>query len=614
MPFLISTTARSASAFIESSRARAVGPARIPRERWSHVTCKGWSLAVAEPSRHLLWHGSTIDAPASSRPNSPEPLFLIALDGFIANAASLNADLPRHSSGPIDELELIARLLEARGPGALDELDGNHALCVIDLASGTVLAQRDRLGGRALYWSQTGDRSALATNSACLAALNDRPAAENEGFAARFLAFEYQHETAASAFAGVHELLPWQRLQISSAGAECSDRGAALNPSFPEHSDRDWIDLFLDRLGGSVQANIGDGGDVAIMLSGGLDSGPTAVLAHEQLSGTGRKLKPVSWTLPGHPRADEARWIQRLCAHLDLPLEAFEGDALQPFDDLSTDAISPDLPFYNAFRPLINRCYQLAAALDCRVLLNGNAGDLIYPPRSLFLIDQWRRLGLSGTAQSVREILRAGGLRGLLRDPAVRHPIGRRLPFRWRKNNDTPWMTAKAKTLLEDRENLQPPGIDSHPYPDYARQLLGRRMTFGRAQENNFAHVHGVERRDPFHSRPLVELMLQMPFNLSYRERQDKWIMRQAMIGRMPESLRRKPRTGRLNSFFDTGFERNRPRIHSFLLDSNRSWQAWVEPDYVRRALSQGHPTAREKMVVNQCIGYALWRKYWEES
>ncbi|AKS42744.1 asparagine synthase-related protein [Wenzhouxiangella marina] len=612
MPFLLLERARFAEGPNESSWTSSLAPTRIPADRWSRVTSADWTLAVAPPARCLLWRDSIAAAPPSETRHS-EPRFLIAFDGFLSNAASLRDGVAGHASGPIDELELIARLLEAGGPAALDRLDGNYALCVIDPAANTVLAQRDRLGGRALYWSQTGHRRALATNSASLATLNGRPAAENEGFAARFLAFDYQRETSESAFAGVHELLPWQRLSMTSAGAELSDRDTRLNLDLPDHSDREWIDLFLSRFRSSVEANLGGHDDVAIMLSGGLDSGPTAVLAQERLTGTGRSLRPVSWTLPSHPRANEARWIERICQHLEIPLNAFEGDALQPFDELSTAAISPDLPFYNAFRPLIQRCYELAAALDCRVILNGNAGDLIYPPRSLLLIDQWRRFGLSGVARSLKEIIQVGGLRGLLRDPAVRHPIGRRLPFR-RQRNATPWLTPRANRLLEDREGLQPPGVDRHAYPDYARQLLGRRMSFGRAQENNFAHMHGIERRDPFHNQPLVELMLQMPFDLSFREGYDKWIMRQAMIGKMPEVLRKKPRTGRLNSFFETGFSNNRSRIHGFLFESNRSWQAYVEPDYIDRALSRQKASAREQMVVNQCIGYALWRDYWEKA
>ena len=75
-------------------------------------------------------------------------------------------------------------------------------------------------------------------------------------------------------------------------------------------------------------------------------------------------------------------------------------------------------------------------------------------------------------------------------------------------------------------------------------------MTSGRCHEQYFADLHGIERRDPFHDESLVGFMLKAPASFSVREGRTKWIMREAMRGRLPDEFRLKQRTGLLNSYF----------------------------------------------------------------
>ena len=93
------------------------------------------------------------------------------------------------------------------------------------------------------------------------------------------------------------------------------------------------------------------------------------------------------------------------------------------------------------------------------------------------------------------------------------------------------------------------------------------RMPGQMTHENLFSQRYGVERRDPFQNEALVKLMLEMPVSMSFRDGMDKWVMREAMRGRMPEKLRTKGRTGLLNSFLQMGFERNREKLKRFLLE-----------------------------------------------
>ncbi len=604
MPFLLFNKRILSRSSTDQILARTSEPTGISAHHWSVADCGDWRLFIATPSRYL---DCTPDNGA--RPLSARAGLLIVLDGFLANTTLQRNSINHDSSHRVSDLDLIKALFLHGGADALDSLQGSFALCIVELESGRVIARRDRLGARGLYWRQSSGSGALATNSASLALLSESQAMENPLFIAQCMAFQFHRETSDSAFSGVHELQPWQQLELSPDHVHRTTRNETLLKAETYSSTEDWVDAFSCHFENTIQSNLGQSGPVAVMLSGGLDSGSMAVMANRAMAGTGRRIHPVSWMLPSYPDADETRWIQRLCRYLDIDLEAFNGDQLIPYDNLGSEMISPDLPFHNPFRPLKLRCYEMAQRLGCDIILNGNAGDQLYPPRRLLLPDQWRRLGLKGFMITLGQIVQHAGVRALPMDPALRHPVGKLLRFRNRK---PAWLTTQAWRKLADIEETDPPEISRHPCPDYARQLLGRRMTFGRAQENNFAHRYGIERRDPFHSQEMVQLMLDMPFDLSSRDGYSKWIMRQAMIGKMPESLRTKPRTGLLNSFAFDGFNRNRGKIHDLLFQPGRHWRLYVEPAYVEQALKRTETSSRERLVVNQCIGYTLWREYWE--
>ena len=536
---------------------------------------------------------------------------VVAFDGFLSDIESLRAELPSGFVAATAAAEIVAQLYLAFGPERLDRLTGHYALCVIDERSCSVRAWRDRLGGRALYWTRSGNGIALATNSACLARLKPATFHEETRFIARRLSLQSNRDAELTAFSGVREVLPGERLSYVNGKLARNRRPFTLGHVQPDLSVDGWVERFGETLGQSVTDTLGETGAVAVMLSGGLDSGPMALLAQQQLAVTERELIATSWFLPQHPQADESRWIQLLCRELGLPLHAFDGEQLPAYGDLDCGVISPEVPAYNPYRGLINHCYASAAAAGCSVILNGNAGDHLYPPWRLFLIDQWRRRGLRAVAATLTAIRRARGWRALLQDRAVRHPIGRLLPYR-RRPPPPHWLTPWAAEQLAEPSLPWPPEADEHPFPDYARQLLGRPMTFGRAQENNTVHAYGLERRDAYHNEAFVRLMLEMPFDLSFRAGQDKWIMRRIMIGRLPEPLRSKRRTGLLNSFSAGGFELNRRLIIELLFNRNREWQRYVKAEFVRSALGASPTTEKDRLVITQCIGYALWREYWE--
>jgi len=167
------------------------------------------------------------------------------------------------------------------------------------------------------------------------------------------------------------------------------------------------------------------------------------------------------------------------------------------------------------------------------------------------------------------------------------------------------WMTREAASHYNQNQTPRIHG-SGYRHPQYERNLLT--SAHGTARENAFSNRYGVDRRDPFQNSRIVDLMLRLPFSFSHRKGYDKWIMREAMLGILPDEIRLKRRTGLLNSFYDAGFEHNKNAISEFLLTGHRDWQSWVRRDYLEAALAQERTAPSDQLVIARCVGYVLWR------
>ena len=411
-------------------------------------------------------------------------------------------------------------------------------------------------------------------------------------------------------------MLPGEWLEFNNGALKRTRQPFDLNKDAVEHSADEWVDRFSSAFTRSVQTVVPAAGDVAIMLSGGLDSGPSACMAAAELARTGRRLHAVSWALAKDNRADESEFIQLLCHELQQPLDLFDGSDLEPFGDLRTEMVHCDFPLFNGFRPLILECYRRAREAGVGVILNAAAGDRIYPHWNAALLDLWRRRQWSAFAGAMGRLIRYKGLTSLYTDPHVRHWIGQTMPWtrRFSGGESVPaWLTPEAVSRLPAAESW-PPEAKQHRLPQYAQHLIGQSMALGMAHENAFSRRYGLDRRDPFHNEELVRLMLEMPVAMSSRGGVEKWVMRQAMRGKLPEPLRTKKRTGLLNTFFAAGFNRHVRQIEELLFTQQTDWQAWVRPEFVQTVLATDNRSDKEMLVVNQCIGHALWRQRLEEE
>lgn len=543
---------------------------------------------------------------------SEQSKYLVLLEGYLADTGTVSQTVRPTSAGPkINPASLVADLLTEHGPAALENLSGCFALLAVDLKSGTLISTRDRCGGRTLYFHQGDGRTIIATRSAWVVRAARLKPEPNPSFIVSQMALQGSPQPGESAFKAVTELMPGEILTVTGKQGIIRRPQLVFDNDFDYRHAGDCVARFLELLNQAVAACLPDTGDVACMLSGGLDSGPVAVLADRQLARRDQQLFITSWSLRDYPDADEEQWIRETAAVLREPARLVDGSSWLPFDRLDDSVLCPDLPHYNGFRALINNCYQRAGELGCKVILNGNAGDQLYAPLHRLNIDRLRRHQWAPLWHHIVRLWHQGRSRRLLSDSALRHPVAQIVRFGRSSRRPPAWLTPLGQNQWQPSP-AWPPEADSQPHPEYARQLFGVRMAFGRAHETEIPNRHGVDRRDPFHNEALIRFMHNAPFELSWKGGASKSIMRRAMRDLLPDSIRHKPRTGLLSTFFRAGLNENRTRIEKLLFREQTGWQAYVRADVIRSQLD-GSSTGPEALI-SACVGHALWHDYWERQ
>ncbi len=497
----------------------------------------------------------------------------------------------------LTDAQLALRCYQRWRERGFDEIVGPYALVVVDEPGGRVVCARDPLGGRPLLF-HAGARLLLAASEE--AALLAHPAVEaevDEESAARF--FSLRPPRPGSTFvAGLRELLPGQCLIADGGGCRLT-ACAALRPE-PARCWRSVAEVgeaFRERLQQSVAARLRARGPAAVMMSGGLDSTAVAALACH-----GRPAPPlpvISWVFEELAVCDESAAIDAMAARFPLAAHRLAADSSWPLCGADGGRGLPGSPVANPYRELLDRTYGEAAAAGHVVLLTGWFADelLAASPRWWWALRRDR--GAAEAAIHLGRML-AGGRSGWRAAraalfagwrPSARHPLVA-----------APWLTDAGRRLA---------GFAGRRHREWASQLLGGLQAWVVREEAACAARYGVELRSPFRDRRLVELVLSLPEHWLHRFGADKYLLRQAMSGLLPERILRRRRPSSLTPLFDRGVRgREAARVASIIGGSGSSWQRFVRPEWLSQALARppGAANGVESAVPWACIGWELWR------
>ncbi|HSE60263.1 MAG TPA: asparagine synthase-related protein [Nitrospiraceae bacterium] len=548
---------------------------------------------------HLLLH-STPDSLDECQPlANPSETLCLTLDGRIDNRDELCRLLADRSrpDAPLSDAQLLLLAYDRWGAACPERIIGDFAFALWDRRDRQLFCARDALGTRPLFYARHQRRFLWASEPRSLLEDPGVRTAPDEGMIGEYLAAAVTN-CQDTLFQDIKRLPPAHCLTVRPDRPDDPIRIWQYWDIDPSHRiryrhDGDYAAHFLDLFRDAVRCSLRSHRPVRAELSGGLDSSSIVATACSLIrdgSVASNGFETLSLTFPGKA-CDETSYILdmmhkwRLRGTLEVVPDSDPHDyAAQVQEDLDL----PDYPNGMMSMGLLAKARDKGAV----VVLNGSGGDewlggsyyhyadLV---RSGRLFGLMRRLWDDRKAQSVVfpscSFLRLGFWPNLPRSLriAIRVALGRKgLPQ---------WISpafARRIGLLERLEiEPGPRRCDTFAQEDLYRTLRSGWQAQGNEAGDRALARCGIEQRSPFNDRRIIEFAFAIPEEQRWRHGKPKFLLRQAMTGLLPESIRN--RTTKAD-FSHTFVQTLRTQGGARLFESLKTEQlGWINGEEIRR-------------------------------
>jgi asparagine synthase (glutamine-hydrolysing) len=474
----------------------------------------------------------------------------ITYNGEVFNYLELRQELARlgHAFRTASDTEVLLAAYAEWGPDSLHRLNGMWAFALYDARERLLLCARDRFGVKPFHFFWDGSLFAFASEIKGLLAHPGVPCVPHDPTLLGFLLKGQLDETDQTFFDGIRSLPGGHRLTLRLASRRIEvERWYDLPDTPSRPGDPAELRALLED---AIRLRLRSDVDVGTCLSGGVDSSSIVALTARLrgVDGAGRQRSfSVVYRDPG---IDESVHIDSVVAATGVLAHRTTPTSSELLADLPALVRHQDEPFPSAGVYSQWRVMALAGQAGVKVLLDGQGADEVLAGYHYhfgpFLVEVARTRGLAG---ALREARRARAVTG--------RPLGfflgllayHRLP-----------MPETLRTRLVGRFATQgrvpPEMID----PGFAARAGGprgerhaRRLRLAEELRANLLRTSlpallryedrnsmafSVEARTPYLDYRLVERALTLPAHDLIRDGWTKALLREAMAGVIPESVR----------------------------------------------------------------------------
>jgi asparagine synthase (glutamine-hydrolysing) len=449
---------------------------------------------------------------------------------------------------------------------------GEYAFVLWDSNSRRALLGRDPSGGWPLYYTQRGKDLVFADTIRYLLERPGGTAALNERRIAQWLAI-HPESAPETFFEGILRILPGTTLLYEDGRLTVHDFWhPERTPLLKLRDGREYAEGLIDVLDHAVQDRIRACSPIGSQLSGGMDSSSVTVTAARLLGQGGRELSAFT-AVPEHAveipgrftdEGPHAAAVAAMYPNIDHVLVRHGAHSVFSLIDRFNSA--QEEPIFNPanYDWSYEICLQ-AQQRGIKTLLVGDLGNLT--------------ISYSGD-RALQSLLQEGRLLAFASLAGDLHRYGSR---RWRGMAHEllrPWMPVYARDAIDRRRGRF---AATHEYSmirrDFVRRhdlglmtleeghirlhsralraLFLRRNDFGPAIAA-LRRLTGVGRTDPTSDRRVIEYCLSVPVEYYCERGVPRSLLRNAMIGRLPEPVRTERRKGLQAADFTAHFAAER--------------------------------------------------------
>lgn len=426
------------------------------------------------------------------------------------------------SRAPDDDLGLVVAARRAWDEGVAARLRGDFSLALWDPRHRALLAARDGLGVRPLYYACIPGGVVVSN---VLDAVRAHPSVSSqldEAAVVSFLRLGWNADTTTTTFGAVRRLAPGGGFAF---GVADSTPRLITHWNLPDpeplelRDDAEYVERYRALLTAAVADRLEPRGTV-LLLSGGIDS-PTIAAATTAVAPSGARLSAVTTRYLGIESPDEVRLATAVAARLGLAHTVFESGAEpqfagrrqtpEPYDD-------PEFPASCEFVASLGK--------SGGVVFDGEDGDALFSPPGL--ATQLRRYPARRVARDVaRYTFRFG------HHPYLGFWLKRRLRF-WKRRasaREPAWLTARGRALLPTDA---PAPLRHRSHPEGVRSLTSPMWQSLHAGCDRAYHGAAVEFRWPLLDARLLEFVFAIP-PIPWCQR--KYLARRAYEAELPAEV-----------------------------------------------------------------------------
>ena len=514
---------------------------------------------------------SIVDVAHGQQPMySEDRRFVIVYNGEVFNHPTLKPEL--EAAGvqyrTRADTETVLHLYRRLGDRAVERMRGMFAFAIWDSLERRLFLARDRYGVKPLYYSHRSDGTLIFGSEikALLPALDDRVVLNRESLP-DFLA-NHAPSGEETLFAGIRRLPPghtltWQDGRISIRqywDVHFADARAA--PAAGSEAERALIEEYRERFTEAVRLRLMSDVPLGMFLSGGIDS---AAITATMATLVKEPIRTFSVAF-AEREANELEYARMVARAYHTEHREVVVSPAQFFAELPRLVWHEDEPIAHPSSVALFFVSQLASR-HVKVVLTGEGSDETLAGYNRYRVTEYNaRLGalyqryLPGFARHGLQRMLAGlPLTSRLRQRAARTFLMRQpgldeLYF----DNFAVFGREAQHDLLLPELRAQLSAVD--PYAAYHHALAGvtgkplvSQLLYADVKtylhellmkQDQMSMAASIESRVPFLDHPLTEWVAALPPAMKLRGTTTKWILRQAMQGRLPPQILERRKMG----------------------------------------------------------------------
>lgn len=546
----------------------------------------------------VMLAGTAMEAPF---PGTARPVLIVAADVRLDNRAEIEAGLGLPPCPHLPDASLIAALYDRYGPDCTAYLLGDFAFLLWDEKERMLFGARDHFGVRPFYYHSTPGLFMAATTIGTLLQSGISTAIDDVGMA-DFVAGAVA-DTSGTLYRHIRRLPPGHSVLVTEGDVRIQ-RYWELTPQEPP-PEKNWTDHFRHLFEQAVACRMANA-STGVLLSGGLDSSSIAMTASRIGEAQGRPpLSSLSMTFDATSGWSDGAFIQSVVQTGRFSAQYLPSDDHDPLRDMDAMLDEQDGLYLAYNHGVSRRLYHHAGRAGITSLLDGHGGDEVVSHgfgrlNELAMAHRWASLWRE--SRGVAQLF--GGSTWEVAAPHLDHVLAiRKIRQRWRRMssprlaspsgpNFTTALVAPdlaRRTATQARQDAIAPSRSAYqteqqrhlailtgPHQPYAFEILDRA-----------AAAAGIELLFPFYDRRLVDFCLSLPASAKLAKGYPRAILRDAMVGTLPEPVRLRRDKFDFSGQLRAGMARHRAHLKSVLDGQADMLAPYVDLGVARTTIAQ---------------------------